>query len=221
MAIPEAIHKRLTQALIDGDAEAAEAVTREALNARLDPLEMIQSVMVPALTEVGNSFQSCQIFLPELMMTGEAAKAASQLLEAALEAGGGRHEPLGVAVVGTVQGDIHDIGKNIVATMLKSHGFDVIDLGRNVAPSAFLDAAKQHRADVVLMSSLMTTTRPAQRNTVSLFKEVGVRQRHRMVVGGGSTNQKWADEIGADGYAPDAASAVELCKLLLDMPARG
>ncbi len=220
MSVPEAIHTRLTQALIDGDAEAAEAVTREALKARIDPLEIIQSVMVPALTEVGNRFQSFQIFLPELMMTGEAAKAASQQLEAALAASGGRREPLGVAVVGTVQGDIHDIGKNIVATMLKSHGFDVIDLGRNVAPSAFLDAAKQHRADVVLMSSLMTTTRPAQRNTVNLFKEVGVRQQHRVVVGGGSTNQKWADEIGADGYAPDAASAVELCKLLLDLPAR-
>ncbi len=220
MSVPDRIKQALTQALIEGDADTAEAITLEALKAGVDPLEVIQTVMAPALTEVGNRFQTMQIFLPELMMTGNAAKTASAHLEAAIEARGGKHEPLGVAVVGTVQGDVHDIGKNILVTLLKSHGFTVIDLGRNVAPSAFMTAAEENKADIVAMSSLMTTTRPAQRSTVNLLKETGVRNRYRIVVGGGSVNQKWADEIGADGYAPDAASAVDLCKRMLDMPSR-
>ena len=161
-----------------------------------------------------------QIFLPELMMSGDAAKRASTHLEAAIAARGAKHEPMGVAVVGTVQGDVHDIGKNILVTLLKAHGFAVVDLGRNVAPSAFMTAAEENRADIIAMSSLMTTTRPAQRSTVNLLGEVGQRKRYRIVVGGGSVNQRWADEIGADGYAADAASAVELCKRLLDLPSR-
>lgn len=218
MSVPDRIKQDLTQALITGKADAAEAVTLEALKAGVDPLEIIETVMVPALTEVGSRFQSFQIFLPELMMAGNAAKQASTHLEAAIESGGGKREEMGVVVLGTVQGDIHDIGKNILATMLKSHGFKVVDLGRNVAPSAFMAAAEENHADVIGMSSLMTTTRPAQLNTMNLLREVGVRNRYRIVVGGGCVNQKWADEIGADGYAPDAASAVDLCKIMLDMP---
>ncbi|HBY97748.1 MAG: cobalamin-dependent protein [Ardenticatenaceae bacterium] len=218
MAVPDRIKQDLSQALITGKADTAEAVTLEALKAGVDPLEIIETVMVPSLTEVGNRFQSFQIFLPELMMAGNAAKQASGHLEAALEKRGGKREPMGVAVLGTVQGDIHDIGKNILATMLKSHGFSVVDLGRNVAPSAFMSAAEENHADIIGMSSLMTTTRPAQRSTVNLLKEVGVRNRYRIIVGGGSANQKWADEIGADAYAPDAAAAVDWCKRLIDMP---
>lgn len=218
MTVPDRIKQELTQALIAGKADDAEAVTLEALRAGVDPLEIIDTVMVPALTEVGNRFQSFQIFLPELMMAGNAARQASGHLEAAIESRGEKREPMGVVVLGTVQGDIHDIGKNILGTMLKSHGFTVVDLGRNVAPSAFMTAAEESHADIVGMSSLMTTTRPAQRGTVNLFKEVGVRNRYRVIVGGGSVNQKWADEIGADGYASDAAAAVDLCKRLIDMP---
>jgi 5-methyltetrahydrofolate--homocysteine methyltransferase len=218
MSVPDKIHQTLTQALIDGDETAAEQITRDALNAGVDPLEIIQKVMVPALSEVGNRFQSFEIFLPELMMSGKAAEKATLLLDSAIEASGGHREPIGVIVIGTVQGDVHEIGKNIVATMLKSHGFKVIDLGRNVAPSAFLSAAEENKADVIAMSSLMTTTRPAQLSTVNLVNEVGARKRHRIIVGGGCVDQKWADEIGADGYAPDAVSTVDLCKRLLDMP---
>jgi 5-methyltetrahydrofolate--homocysteine methyltransferase len=215
MSVPEAIQKRLYEAFLEGDAEAAESITLEALEADVNPLEIINQVMIPALTEVGRRFQSGEYFLPELMMAGEAAEAVSQHLEAEIVATGQASKTLGVVIAGTVEGDVHDIGKNIVATMLRAHGFEVVDLGRNVSPSAFVDAAKQHQADIVALSSLMTTTRPAIMSTVSLFKELGLHDTYNIVVGGGSVTPDWADEIGAAGYAPDAAGAVDLCKRLL------
>jgi len=215
MSIPEPIRNRLGAALQEGDADAAEAVVVEALQAGVDALEIISGVMIPVLTEVGNQFQTGEIFLPELMMAGEAAERIGKHLEQAIAAQGRSTEPQGVVVLGTVQGDIHDIGKNIVATMLRAHGFRVIDLGRNVAPSAFLDAVKENKADIVGMSSLMTTTRPMALNTLNLFKEVGARDRCRIIVGGGCVTEDWVQEIGADGYAADAAAAVELCKKLM------
>ena len=215
MSIPESIKERLTLALREGEADDAEAVAQEALAANLDPLEVISQVMIPALTEVGRQFQAGEIFLPELLMAGEAAERVSAQMEAAIVAQGRTTEPLGVVVIGTVQGDIHDIGKNIVATMLRAHGFRVVDLGRNVAPSAYLDAARENRAHIVAMSSLMTTTRPLALGTLNLFTEVGARDRHRVVVGGGCVTRDWAEESGFDGYSEDAAGAVELCKALI------
>ncbi len=209
------IKEALSKALRSGDGDGAEAATRQALAGGADPLKVIQQVIVPTLSEVGNDFQEFRIFLPELMKAGEAAKRATVLLEEAIAAQGKTITSAGTVVIGTVENDVHDIGKNIVATLLKAHGFKVVDLGRNVAPSAFLDAAERERADIVAMSALMTTTRPAQRSTIDLFQQTGQRARYKIVVGGGSVNQQWADEIGADGYAADAASAVELCKRLL------
>ena len=217
MSIPESIKQRLTEALTEGDADAAEAVALEALAAKVNPVEIINQVMVPALSEVGRTFQSGDIFLPELVLAGEAAEVVSKHLEAAISASGQASVAIGVVIVGTVQGDVHDIGKNIVATMLRANGFRVVDLGRNVAPSAFLDAARANNADLIGLSSLMTTTRPMILNTINLFKEVGARQNHRIVIGGGSVTEDWAEEIGADGYAPDAAAAVDICKRLLDV----
>jgi methanogenic corrinoid protein MtbC1 len=215
MTIPEAICDRLTQALQDGEADMAEAIAVEALHENLDPLEMIAEVMIPALTEVGRQFQAGEIFLPELMMAGEAAQRVSAHLEEAISAQGRTTTPLGIVVIGTVQGDIHDIGKNIVTTLLRAHGFRVVDMGRNVAPSAFLDAARENRAQIVAMSSLMTTTRPLALSTLNLFAEVGVREMHRVIVGGGCVTRDWAEESGFDGYSEDAAGAVELCKALV------
>lgn len=215
MSIPEPIREQLTQALIEGDADAAEAVALEALAANLDPLEIISGVMIPALTEVGSQFQCGDIFLPELMMAGEAAERVSKHLEAAIASQGRTANVLGVVVAGTVQGDVHDIGKNIVATMLRAHGFKVVDLGRNVAPSKFLDAAQANNADIVAMSTLMTTTRPMALSTLNLFREVGVKDKYALIVGGGCVTEAWANESGFDGYSADAASAVELCKRLV------
>ena len=215
MSIPQSIKQRLTQALTEGETETAEAVALEALEQKLDPLALISEVMIPALTAVGSDFQAGKIFLPELLMAGDAAQAVSKHLEAAIGAQGRTTAPLGIVVLGTVQGDIHDIGKNIVVTLLRAHGFRVVDLGRDVAPSGFLDAAKEHNAHIVAMSSLMTTTRPLALNTLNLFKEVGMKDRFRLIVGGGCVTRDWAEEAGFDGYAEDAAAAVDLCKTLV------
>jgi 5-methyltetrahydrofolate--homocysteine methyltransferase len=214
MSIPDSIHQSLTEAFIEGDIDAAEDVTLEALEAGANPLDIINEVMVPALTEVGNRFQTGEYFLPELMMAGEAAEKASKHLEAAITASGQASKALGKVVIGTVDGDVHDIGKNIVVTMLRAHGFEVVDLGRRVSPSAFVDAAQQYDADIVGMSSLMTTTRPAVQSTVNLFSELGLEGKYELIAGGGSVTSDWAKEIGV-GYSDDAAGAVELCKELM------
>lgn len=220
MSVPELFKEQLTRALTEGDAETADAVVVEALQAGADPLDIINQVMIPALTEVGRTFQTGEIFLPELVMAGEAAEAVSKHLEAAIAAAGQATVSLGTVVLGTVQGDVHDIGKNIVATMLRANGFRVVDLGRNVSPSAFVDAAKEHQANIVGLSSLMTTTRPMVQSTVSLFNEVGIRDKYLLLVGGGSVTPEWANEIGADGYAADAAAAVDICKRLVNVASR-
>jgi len=210
--VSEKLRQDLGEALRQGLVEEASTLTRQALAASLDPLEVIQGVLVPTLTDVGRQFQAFEIFLPELMAAGDAAQAATQILEAAIVASGRRTAALGTIVLGTVQNDIHDIGKNIVRTLLSSHGFKVIDIGRDVAPSKFLEAAEREKADVIAMSALMTTTRPSTRSTLNLFVEAGARSRYKIIVGGGCIDAAWAKEIGADGYAADAVGAVNLCK---------
>ena len=213
--LSDEIRSGLVEALANGDPDEAAALTRKALEQGVEPLELIQQVIVPTLTRVGQDFQDFVIFLPELMSAGEAAEKATAILEEVIVASGNKVSSPGTVVIGTVENDVHDIGKNIVSTLMRSHGFKVVDLGRDVAPSAFLDAAQKEKADIVAMSSLMTTTRPSTRSTINLFKEVGLRDQYKFVVGGGCVTQEWADEIGADGYAPDAASAVEMCKAIV------
>lgn len=213
--IPERLRSDLSEALNRGQTAEAESLTRQALEAGADPLDLIQNLLVPTLTQVGQDFQEFKIFLPELMAAGEAARASTAILEEAIAASGLETQSPGTIVLGTVENDVHDIGKNIVNTMLSSHGFKVIDIGRDVPPSKFLESARHEKADIVAMSALMTTTRPATRSTINLFDEVGARQQFKIIVGGGCIDQEWADEIGADGYAPDAAAAVELCKKLV------
>ena len=210
----EQLRKDLSQALQQGLVDETEDLTKQAIEHGEDPLDLIQNVLVPTLTNVGRQFQAFEIFLPELMAAGDAAQAATQILEAEIAATGGQTASLGTIVLGTVQNDIHDIGKNIVNTLLSSHGFKVVDIGRDVAPSKFLEAAERENADIIAMSALMTTTRPSTRSTINLFVEAGARSHYKIIVGGGCIDQGWANEIGADGYAPDAAGAVELCKSL-------
>lgn len=204
----------LSQAIKNGDNESAVKLTKQALEGGMKPLDIIQNILVPTLTIVGELFQNFEIFLPELMFVGETAEKISAIVEqAALDAG----EPslnLGTVVIGQVEGDMHDIGRNIVSTLLKSHGFKVVDLGRDVPASEFLDTAERENADIIALSALMTTTLPAQKRTINLFAEVNKREDYSIIVGGGAVSQEWADEIGSDGYSRDAAGAVELCKSL-------
>lgn len=213
----ESIYQHLSQTLLEGDVQASEALTIEALDARVNPLEIINHVMIPTLTQVGQKFQAGEFFIPELLMAGQAAQVISKRIEAAIVSGGQMTQSAGTVVIGTIKGDIHDIGKSIVATMLRAHGFRVVDLGRDVTPSAFVEAAEEHNADIVGMSSLMTTTRPMIANTISLFQEVGLRDKYRIIVGGGSVTPEWAQKVGADGSAKDAVAAVQMCKMLVNV----
>lgn len=207
--------KDLSEGLEKGQNEVAETLTHLALEQGMHPLDIVQKILVPTLTKIGQRFQDFEIFLPELMMAGEAAGKITAIVEAAtLEAG----EPSlnrGTVLLGQVEGDMHDIGRNIVGTLLNSHGFRVIDLGRDVPASTFLDAAEKDDVDIIALSALMTTTLPAQKRTVNLFTEVGKRDQYQIIVGGGAVSPDWVKVIGADGYSPDAAGAVELCKSLM------
>lgn len=205
----------LSEALKKGLTADAEKLTNQALEQGLEPLDIVQKILVPTLTEVGQRFQDFEIFLPELMMAGEAAEKVTSIVEEITLAAGEPSLNLGTIILGQVEGDMHDIGRNIVGTLLNSHGFKVIDLGRDVPASTFLETAEKEKADVVALSALMTTTLPAQKRTISLFSEVRKREDYYIIVGGGAVSRQWADEIGSDGYSPDAAGAVALCKQLL------
>jgi len=205
----------LGEALEKGQSEDAEKLTQQALDQGIEPLDIIQKILVPTLTDVGNRFQKFEIFLPELMMAGEAAEKVTSLVEKATLEAGKPSINQGTVILGQVEGDMHDIGRNIVGTLLNSHGFKVIDLGRDVTASTFLEAAEKEQADIVALSALMTTTLPAQKRTISLFSEVQKREDYYIIVGGGAVSNDWSQEIGADGYSPDAAGAIELCKQLM------
>lgn len=213
--VPTEFADQLAAVLAGGDAAAAVNVTEEALAAGVDPLALIQEVVVPTLTEVGAKFENVEIFLPELMAAGEAGNACSQVIEDALTSSGMQMENQGVIVLGTVKGDIHDIGKNIVASLFKAHGFKVVDVGKDVSAATFIETAEQSRADVIAASALMSITRAGCREVADLLRELNLETKYKFIIGGGSTDQVYADEIGADGYSFTASGAVELVNSLL------
>ena len=215
MAEQDKIITDLSSALKNGQTDEAKQMTQKALEQGMEPLAIIEEILVPALTEIGEKFQKFEIFLPELMMAGEAAEAMTAVVEKATLESGQPSLNKGTVILGQVEGDMHDIGRNIVGTLLKSHGFKVVDLGRDVPASAYLDAAEKEDADIIALSALMTTTLPAQKRTINLFSEVRKREEFFIVVGGGAVSEEWAKEIGSDGYSADAAGAVELCKTLM------
>lgn len=213
--VPKDLAEKLSAALAAGDAAGAVAATEAALAAGAPPLALIQEVVVPTLTEVGRRFEELEIFLPELMAAGEAGNACSSVIEQALLKGGGQMQVEGVVVLGTVKGDIHDIGKNIVGSLFKAHGYKVIDLGKDVPAATFIQAAEANHADVIAASALMSITRAGCREVADLLRELGLRDKYRFIIGGGSTDQAYADEIGADGWSFTASGAVELVNSLL------
>lgn len=213
--VPKNIAEKLGEILSHGDKAAAVAATREAIASGIDPLALVQKVIIPSLIEVGRRFEALDIFLPELMQAGEVGSACSKVVEEELVKRGGEMRVEGVVVIGTVKGDIHDIGKNIVTSLLKAHGYKVIDLGKDVSAIAFIEAAEANRADVIAASALMSITRAGCREVAGLLRELNLSDKYHFVVGGGSLDQAYADEIGADGYASTAAGAVELVKSLM------
>ena len=204
--------KTLHEAVLNGDAKSAKAATEQALAAGLEPLKIVQDSMVPAMAEVGRRFESNEYFVPELLLSARAMKAGLELIRPLLAAGG--VQPVGRVVLGTVKGDLHDIGKNLVGAMLEGGGYEVIDLGVNVDPEKFIAIVKEKKANIVAMSALLTTTMPAMKTTIDAIKQAGIRDQVKILIGGAPITQKFAEEIGADGYSENAAGAVTLARKL-------
>ena len=206
----ESIYKKLSAALIAGDKSESLAAVEEALKEGITPSDIIEKGMSPGMKEVGEKFSRYEIYLPEMMMAAEAWEHAMKMLEPKLLAAGGERKPTGRVVIGTVNGDIHSIGKNIVAAMLKMSGFKVFDLGIDVVASSFVTKAEEVGADIIAASALMSTTMPQQKSIIDHLEARGVRDKYCVLVGGGSTTQEWADSIGADGYGRTAGDAASL-----------
>lgn len=204
--------KKLYDAILTGNQKAAVAITQEALAEGVAPMDLITQHMVPAMDEVGRLFECEEYFVPELLLSGRAMKGSLELLRPLLAAAGA--EPAGRVVIGTVKGDLHDIGKNLVASMLEGGGFEVVDLGADVSPEKFIEAIKTRNANIVCLSALLTVTMPAMRTTIEAFKEAGVRDRVKVMVGGAPVTAQYAQEIGADGYSDNASAAVNLARSL-------
>jgi len=202
--------KKLHDAVLSGDAKTAKSVTEQALAEGVSPLKLVQEYMVPAMGEVGRRFECNEYFVPELLLSARAMKAALELIRPLLIASGA--QPAGRVALGTVKGDLHDIGKNLVGAMLEGGGYEVMDLGVNVTPEQFVAAVKEKKANIVAMSALLTTTMPAMRTTVDALKSAGVRNQVKVLIGGAPITQRYAEEIGADGFAESAAGAVPLAK---------
>lgn len=211
--------ERLARTVVDGDYEEAEAVATAAVAAGLDALECINRGLTEGMNRVGESFASGDFFLPELIMGADAMKAALSVLEPAL-LDTQQREILGRVVLGTVEGDVHDIGKTLVGTLLTADGFEVTDIGFDQPASEFVAAVKEMNADLVGASALLTTTMRQHVKIIEELESAGVRDSVKVMVGGAPAAQAWADSIGADGYAVDAIGAVALARLLVDAPPR-
>jgi len=214
----EELFDKLTQAVIDGEPEDAEELAKQALDQGLDPLACINEGLTKGIDKVGELFASGEYFLPDLIIGGEAMKAALAVLEPAL-AENQEREVAGRVVLGTVEGDLHEIGKTLVGTMLTANGFLVIDIGVDKPAADFVAAVKEANATLVGASALLTTTMPEQQKIVEALEEAGLRGQVKVMVGGAPVTQNWADKIGADGYAENAIAAVAVAKRLVGVSA--
>jgi len=204
--------QKLYDAVLSGDQKTSVAITREALDAGTDPMVLITDYMVPAMDEVGRLFECEDYFVPELLLSARAMKGSLELIRPLLAARG--DEPVGRVVIGTVKGDLHDIGKNLVGSMLEGGGFEVIDLGADVSAERFIEAVQTKNANIVCLSALLTVTMPSMRTTIEAMKAAGVRDKVKIMVGGAPVTSQFAEEIGADGYSDNASSAVALARRL-------
>ncbi|MBM4457256.1 MAG: cobalamin-binding protein [Chloroflexi bacterium] len=201
------------QAVLDGDARGAEAGVKAALAGGVKPESILREGLIAAMGEVGRLFEANEYFVPEMLVSARAMKTGLAVLKPNLTAADAT--PAGKVIVGTVKGDLHDIGKNLVAMMLEGSGFEVVDLGTDVTPEKFVSAVLEHKPQVVGMSALLTTTMPSMGNTVKALESAGVRDRVKVMIGGAPVTDNFARQISADGYAPDASSAVRLAKSLI------
>ena len=209
------LYAQMKQTVIDGEPEEAAALAQAGLAAGLSPTDILDNGFVKGIEEVGELFGRGEFFLPELVQGAEAMKAAVAVLQPELDKSNEGRRTLGVAVAGTVAGDIHEIGKTIVCSMLSAAGFTVTDVGCDVPVETFVETVREQQADLLLLSALLTTTMPNQAKTIEALKGAGLREGVKVMIGGAPTTRAWAEEIGADGYAEDAIEAVATAKRLV------
>lgn len=202
--------KQLYDAIVEGEADVAKSVVEDALSQGVQPKDLLDNYMVPAMDEVGQRFERNEYFVPELLISARAMKRALEILKPMLAQTGA--EPIGKVAIGTVKGDLHDIGKNLVAAMLEGGGFDVFDLGVDVGPERFIEAVQAHGVSIVALSALLTTTMPSMEKTIHALRDAGLRDRVKVMIGGAPVTQKFADQIGADGYSENAGKAVAVAR---------
>jgi len=212
-AAPTPALDQLREAVINGNAKAAASLTADALAAGVAPQFVVDTALIPAMDEAGRLFEQGEFFVPELLVASRALKASQALITPRLAGAGAASR--GTVVIGTVKGDLHDIGKNLVVALLQGGGFDVIDLGADVAPEAFVDAIRRHHPDVVGLSALLTTTMLQMRHTIRALGDAGLRNGVKVMVGGAPVTERFARECGSDGYADNAAAAVALARSLV------
>ena len=211
----EELFKKMAQSILDGDSDAAIELAKQAIEAGLDPLDAISKGFVLGVNQVGENFASGQAFLPELVMAGEAMKAAVATLEPEMQKRGTSRQVFGRVVLATVEGDIHEIGKTLVGTMLSASGFQVYDLGVDVPTAKIIEKVKEVNADLVGLSALLTTTMVKQKEVIDELDKLGLRKNMKVMVGGAPVTRDWVQKIEADGYSEDAIGAVALAKKLV------
>jgi corrinoid protein of di/trimethylamine methyltransferase len=209
----ETILEDLYEAVLNGDVDGAKEAARQSLEAGMSPLKAVHEGLTPGIREVGDRFGRMEAFLPEMVLAADAMQGALTVLRPHFGEGGGPRK--GKVLIGTVKGDIHDIGKNIAIALLKVNGYEVVDLGRDVDSVAFVDKAEEEDARIIGLSGLLTTSLPMMREVIALLEEAGIRDRYHVILGGGPTNQEFADSIGASGYAATAHDGVQLCDRLI------
>lgn len=207
--------KELASALMKGDAPGVEKLTKEAIDAGIGPKEILEEGLIEGMHVVGERFKNNEIYVPEVLIAARAMHTGMKVLEPLLVKAGVK--PVGTIAMGTVRGDLHDIGKNLVGMMLRGNGFKVIDLGIDVTPQKFVEVAKNEGVNLIGMSALLTTTMPSMKATIDELQKAGLLGKVKVMIGGAPVTQRYAAEIGADGYAPDAASAVDKAKALLGL----
>ena len=209
------IYSQMAQAVIDGEDDSAAALAQKGLDMGLPAADILDKGFVKGIEEVGELFGKGEFFLPELVQGAEAMKAAVRVLQPALDASKEGRKATGIAVAGTVAGDIHEIGKTIVCSMLSAAGFEVTDVGCDVAPEAFVATCQEVKPDLLLLSALLTTTMTMMKNVVAALEKAGIRKKTKVMIGGAPITQQFADEIGADGFSDNASTAVALARKLV------
>ena len=207
--------ENIKQAHINSDAETIPVLTEKASQEGFEPLDIIDKALVVGMQVVGEKYECGEYFLPHLIISASGMKKAMEILEPHLQSRNQEIKKAGIVVIGTVQGDIHEIGKTLVATILSANGFEVHDLGVDVSIDKFIEAVREHNANVVGLSALLTTTMTVQRDIIEALKEHGLREKVKVIIGGAPVNKNWAEKIGADGFADDAMRAVAVLKELL------